>query len=98
METTTLRLPEEVLEEIESLSREEGRKRSELLRELIGEGLREHRVERAVEAYRAGEASQGRAAELAGIPLSAFHRELKRRGVTLRTTPEELAEEAGDLL
>lgn len=86
------------MEEIEGLSREEGRKRSELLRELINEGLREHRVERAVEAYRRGEASQGRASELAGLSLNAFHQELKRRGVTLRVSPDEVAEEAEDLL
>jgi len=49
----------------------------------VPEGLDEKdvRLAIAVEAFRRGLVSVGRAAELAGLPLQAFIEELRRRGI-----------------
>ena len=48
MRATSVRLPKEMLDEIERLSREEGVDRGTLIRRLLADSLREYRIRRAL--------------------------------------------------
>ncbi len=97
MKVKTIRLRENKIREIERIAKEEGKQVSEVLREIIDRGLREYKIERAIERYQRGLLSQGAAAEEAGLTIQEFHQELKRRGYTLRTDLELIKEELKDL-
>ena len=75
---------EDKIREIERIAEEEGKLVSEVLREIVEKGLREYKIERAIEKYQRGLLSQGAAAEEAGLTIQEFHQELKKRGFTLR--------------
>jgi len=57
MVTTSVRLPKEIVEEIEKLSKEEGIDKGTLIRKLIAESLKEYKIKRALELYREGKDS-----------------------------------------
>ncbi len=92
-EILSVRLPTPDLKELQRLSVEEGKKKSELLREVIHRGLRQQRLEFALEKFRNKEATAAKAARLAGIPLTAFLDFLQERGVDFHYTEKELEEE-----
>ncbi|MFH1567736.1 MAG: UPF0175 family protein [Gemmatimonadota bacterium] len=54
---------------LEQLARELGTERSTLLKRALRRGAEDLMFERACQAYRAGEATLSRAAEMAGLPL-----------------------------
>ena len=97
MKVKTIRLREDKIHEIERIAKEEGKQVSEVLREVVEKGLREYRIERAIEKYQRGLLSQGAAAEEAGLTIQEFHQELKRRGFTLRMDLELIEAELKDL-
>ncbi|WP_456371078.1 UPF0175 family protein [Geoglobus sp.] len=90
MVTTSVRLPEDVIREIEKLSREEGVEKGTLIRKLLTESLREYRINKAMEMYREGKASLWRAAEIAGITYREALEELKKRNIPFRYDLEDL--------
>jgi len=90
MVTTSVRLPEDVIQEIEKLSREEGVEKGTLIRKLLTESLREYRIDKAMEMYRSGKASLWRAAEIAGITYREALEELKKRNIPFRYDLEDL--------
>jgi len=95
MRATSVRLPKEMLDEIERLSREEGVDRGTLIRRLLADSLREYRIRRALELYRDGRVSLWRAAEMAGITYREALEELKRRNIPFRYGPEDLEADLG---
>ena len=90
MKVTSVRLPKEMLDEIERISREEGVDRGTLIRRLLAESLREYRVRRALDLYRSGKVSLWRAAELAGITYREALEELRRRNIPFSYSLEDL--------
>ncbi|HID43252.1 MAG TPA: UPF0175 family protein [Archaeoglobaceae archaeon] len=90
MKTTSVRLPEEYIEEIDRISDEEGIDRGALLRKFIGNALKEHKIKRALEAYREGKVSLWKAARTAGISYRAALEELKKRNIPFRYDKEDL--------
>lgn len=90
MVTTSVRLPEEMLREIEKLVREEGIDKGTLIRKLLAESLKEYRVKRAMELYRDGKVSLWKAAEIAGITYREAIEELKKRNIPFRYSLEDL--------
>ena len=92
MKTVTLsvRVPEDEARHLERLAAEAGLERSVLLRRALRRGSREVLFELAAEAYRRGEVSLSRAAEIADLSL----RELILR---LPDAQLELAYDAEDL-
>jgi len=82
----TLSVPTALAQDLEGLNRE-------LLIEILQRGLRQWRIERALERYAAGEMSFGAAAEHAGIPQSELSRHAYARGMQPPFTAEMLADE-----
>jgi|Deesub1362B_J571_1020462.scaffolds.fasta_scaffold00505_15 predicted HTH domain antitoxin len=97
MKVKTVRLREDRIKEIDKIAKEEGKQSAEVLREIIEKGLREYKIERAIEEYQRGLHSQGAAAEKAGLSVQEFHQELKRRGFTLRMDAKLIEAELKDL-
>jgi len=81
MKVITIRIPEDLLKEIDSLAKELGVDRSDLIRMLLIKSLKDERISKAIEMYINDEISLERAAEIAGIPLSDFILELIKRGI-----------------
>jgi len=75
MKVTTMRFEESRTLEIEKIARRGGI--SEVLLEILEKGLREYKIEKAIENYLNGSLSQGAAAEEAGLTTQEFHQELK---------------------
>ena len=90
-----MRLPREMIEELDRLSREEGVDRGTLVRRLLSDALREYKIKRALEMYRRGKISLWKAAELAGITYREALEELKRRNIPFRYGREELEADLG---
>lgn len=92
-ETISGRLPDDLVRELDELGRAAGKTRSEMLREVVQKGVAVERIERALDGYRRRALSLGRASEMAGVPITAFLDELRRAGILLNTTREDLAED-----
>jgi predicted HTH domain antitoxin len=88
MTPLTLNLPD-------TLARELGTANQELLLELLERGLREMKIDRALDLYSRGGLSFGAAAERAGVSRSDLSRHAYSRGMEPPFSPETLAEELG---
>jgi predicted HTH domain antitoxin len=83
--TMSIRMDRDNYEFLSELTREERSDLSKTVRELVTRG----RVLLAIEKYRSGEASLGRAAELAGLPLGQMMTVLADFGVESRVEKED---------
>ena len=86
---TTIRLPEEVLSELDRRARARGKDRATLLRELLRDALVRDREDEVVAAYRSGSLSLSQAASQLGTDVWAFFDVLSRRGETISVTLED---------
>jgi predicted HTH domain antitoxin len=84
--TFTLSLPDTLARELASLD-------AEVLTDLLARGLRQWRIEKALERYVAGEMSFAAAAELAGVRRDELAREAYARGLEPAFTEETVMEE-----
>lgn len=82
----TLDVPPSLAEELAAASQD-------FLIELLERGLRESRIERALERYRQGGVSFAAAAQLAGISRSEFARQAYARGMEPPYSEQMAAEE-----
>jgi predicted HTH domain antitoxin len=84
----TLTVPDALAHEFETASQE-------FFLELLERGLREVKIDRALELYRRGGMSFGAAAERAGVPISDLARYAYARGLQPPFSSETLTEELG---
>jgi predicted HTH domain antitoxin len=84
----TLQLPDPLARELRSANQE-------FLLELLERGLRELKIDRALDLYSRGGLSFGAAAERAGVPQSELARHAYARGMEPSFSPETLVEELG---
>lgn len=80
-ETVSVRIPSDVLRDLEGLSKLAHESRSDLLRDVLHKGLERKKLEVAIGAYRSGQVSLGRAREMADVPLHQLLDEFRRAGV-----------------
>ena len=80
----TGRVNKRQVEQLERISREEKTDRSSVLRRILDLGLDEYNRRKAVESYRRGKVSIGRASELAGVSMSEFYKILEDEDVPIR--------------
>jgi len=88
--TISLRLPQSEVGRLDKLARELGTERPTFLKRALQRGASDLMFERACQAYRDGEATLSRAAEIAGITL----REMMHK---MRSADLELNYDVGDL-
>ncbi len=83
--TMSIRIDKEKYDFVKRLAREEKEDLSSAVRVLIDKG----RIHLALEEYKKGSASLGRAADLAGVPLSEMMDTLAEYGVEARLDKED---------
>lgn len=93
VEVITLRLPPDILKELDRLADRERKDRSALIRELLERGVGEKRIEYAVELYRSGRVTGWKASQIAGVSLWRFYEAIRERGVLLQYSEHDLEED-----
>jgi len=88
--TLSTRLEEQEARRIDGLARELGMDRAALLKQLIRTGCAEMLTRRAVDAYRHGDVSLSRAAEIAGLTVRDLLLKLPEESVELNFDLREL--------
>lgn len=88
--TISMRLPQSEVSQLEKLAEELGTERPTLLKRALRRGAQDLRFERACQAYRAGEATLSRAAEIAGLSLRDMLLRLRSADLELDYGVEEL--------
>lgn len=96
-QTVSVRLSEESLREVDRLAERLKTDRSQALRRFIERGLREARIDDALDRLRAGKVSVGRAAEMAGITLYEMLDLVRRHHIPSGYSPEDLERDLRDL-
>ncbi|MCD5409563.1 MAG: UPF0175 family protein [Methanocellales archaeon] len=89
----SVRLSEDVHAELERLSKAEDKDKSVMIRELLARGIKEKRLDKAIELYRHGKITLWKAARTADISLWKIIEVLKERHVELQYGPEELRDD-----
>lgn len=92
-ENISLRLPREVLEKLDDLAQKEHKDRSTLIREILDEGIKEKRIDLAVELYKRGEVTGWQASKLAGVSLRRFYEALQKKGVLIQYGERDLEQD-----
>jgi len=92
-EMISLRLPKKIAGELDKLSELEDKDRSELIREMLAEGIKEKRIDDAVSLYAKGKVSLSRAAELANVSVWLMIDILRQRKVEAQYSAKELEED-----
>lgn len=90
MAVTTVRLGDETLRELDALAEQEGVDRTTVLKKALDLGVREIKIDMAVDKYQRGFTSAWRAAQEAGINLWEFIDVLKKREIGFVTSEEDL--------
>ncbi len=92
-ESISLRLPQDTIQKLDDIAKKERKDRSTLIREILDEGIKEKRIDLAVELYRRNEATGWQASKLAGVSLRKFYEALQNRGVLLQYDERDLEED-----
>lgn len=94
----TARLKTELLREIQEIAEEESIDRSSAIQRLLQIGLKEYRMEKALNLYRNGKVTLWKAAELAGVSLREMMEAIKARDIPYQYDLEALEEYVTELL
>lgn len=97
MVSTSVRLPEELLEALDRMAQREHVDRSTMIRRAIEEGLTDIAVEHAIRRYQRGGVTAWKAARDAEISLWELLAALERRDLWFRTDEETLREQIEEL-
>ena len=97
-ETISVRIDKTDLKEINEISKLEKKTKSDVLREVLDKGLKEKKLEIALEKFRNNEASIGKAARIAEMPLSQFMDVLVEKKIDFHYGIKELEEDFEGLI
>ncbi|MDI6859110.1 MAG: UPF0175 family protein [Methanocellales archaeon] len=89
----SVRLSEDIHAELERLSQTEDKDKSVIIRELLTRGIKERKLDDAIERYRQGKITLWKASRIANISLWKIIEVLKERHVELQYGPEELRDD-----
>lgn len=91
--TIAVRIEKKKLLDLKAVSKEENKKNSEVLREVLDLGLKEKKITLAIDKYRKREISIGKAAEIADVSISRLMDILRERNVPFNYGAKELMED-----
>ena len=97
-ETVSVRIDKSELKEINEISKLEKKTKSNVLREVLERGIKEKKLELALEKFRKNEATAWKAARMADVPLTAFMDILVQRGIDFHYGVRELKEDFEGLI
>ncbi len=96
-ETIAARLPESMVQELESAAEEWKEEKSAIIRQALELGLRQFALDKALELYRDGKVTLWKAASLSKLTLWEFLEEVKRRKISLPYSLEEAKKDVRDV-
>lgn len=96
-ETISVRIPKEELDEINSILKYKKSTKSNILREVLEKGIKEKKLEIALEKFQNNEATSSKAAKIAGIPLTLFLDILQKKGINFHYDIDDLKEDFLDI-
>ena len=88
-----VRLAPELAEQIGEITQEEKLARTDVVRRLLSDSVKQWRLEHAIRLYRKGQVTKARAAEMAGVPLYDMHDLIRQRGIPLHYSLDEARED-----
>ncbi len=91
--TLTTRAPDSLVKEIETLAKEEHLDKSSLIRRLLAEAVQEKRKRKALELYKDGKVSMGKAASIAKLSIWEMMDFIREKGLHIDYGSEELFED-----
>ena len=91
--TVSMRLSKPEVKQIEKMAAEVGSDRSAFMKQALRRGCAEALFEHAAQAYRRGEVTLSRAAELAHIPLREFLLRMREGALELNYNVQDLAKD-----
>ena len=97
-ETVSVRIDKKELKEIEEISKIDKNTKSNVLREILDKGVKEKKLEIALEKFRNNEATVWKAAKIANIPLTKFMDILVQKGIDFHYGVKELREDFEGLI
>ena len=97
-ETVSVRIDKSELKEINEISKLEKKTKSNVLREVLEKGIKEKKLDLALEKFRKNEASIGKAARMADMPLSLFMDILLENKIDFHYGIKELEEDFEGLI
>lgn len=97
-ETVSVRINEPELREIAEISKLEKKTKSSVLREVLEKGIKNKKLEIALQKFRNKEATAWQAAKTADIPLTQFLDVLVQKGIDFHYGIKELREDFEGLI
>jgi len=97
-ETLSVRIPRKEFNEINRLMGYKNSSKANLLREILSIGIKNKKLEIAIEKFQKEEVTLTRASEISGIPLTQFLDILHKKAINLHYGIEELREDIADLI
>jgi len=94
----SIRIPIEEYKELKRLSDDSGMGRSTVIRDIIDRGIKDKKLDIAIDKYRKREVTLWKAARMADIPLTKFIDILNSEGLEFHYTSKEVSEEFEGLL
>ena len=88
--TISMRMEKHEVGKLADAARRSGMERPAFLKQALRRGARELMLEGACQAYRRGEATLSRAAEMAGLSLREMLHRMHDAGLEFNVTPEDL--------
>lgn len=90
IETISVRLDQKLIKEVKSIEEETKSDRSEVIRRLLDQAVKEWKLKRALEMLRKGEISIGKAAEISGVTLYEMIKFADDAGILLGYSEKDL--------
>lgn len=90
MPTVSARLPDDAVEELDTVAELLDLDRSTVIRKALDEGLHDLRVRMAIERYQTGNVSMNQAARLAGVSLGEWFDIANENNLTSQLTPKDI--------
>jgi len=91
--TVTTRVPKDIEEKIESISRIEHLDRSTVIRRLLSKAVNDWLIDYALTQYREGKITIGRAARMVGLPLREMIAIAAKKGIPFQYSLDDLKED-----
>jgi predicted HTH domain antitoxin len=92
-QSITSRLPDNIVKEIEKISKVEQLDKSSVIRRLLAKAIAQWNLENALDAYQKGDVSLGRAIEMAKVSIWTFMTKLSERKIPLNYTVEDFEDD-----
>jgi predicted HTH domain antitoxin len=92
-QSITSRLPDDIIKEIEKISKAEQLDKSSVVRRLLAKAIAQWNLDCALDAYQKGDASLGRATEMAKVSIWSFMTKMSERKIPLNYSTNDLQDD-----